>query len=109
MSAYSHNQIHHKKIEQSRQASKKTTENPGQCLTKQLQDLKVKLEKQEEELQAYSRETGLAGVCLKLFLLLFKLDFQILKLLGEALTRVFGGFLAGLSALFYFLMVDLVV
>ena len=44
-------------------------------------------------------ETGLAGVCLKLFLLLFKLDFQILKLLGEPLTRVFGGFPPGLEAL----------
>jgi capsular exopolysaccharide synthesis family protein len=46
-------------IDQSLEARWKTTEYTGQWLTKQLQDLKVKLEKQEEELQAYARETGL--------------------------------------------------
>ena len=46
-------------IDQNLEARWKTTEYTGQWLTKQLQDLKVKLEKQEEELQAYARATGL--------------------------------------------------
>lgn len=37
----------------------KASEYTGQWLTKQLQDLKIKLEKQEEELQAYARATSL--------------------------------------------------
>jgi capsular exopolysaccharide synthesis family protein len=46
-------------IDQNLEARWQTTEYTGQWLTKQLQDLKVKLEKQEGELQAYARATGL--------------------------------------------------
>jgi succinoglycan biosynthesis transport protein ExoP len=46
-------------IDQNLEARWKTTEYTGQWLTKQLQDLKIKLEKQEEELQSYARATGL--------------------------------------------------
>ncbi|MEP7305908.1 MAG: polysaccharide biosynthesis tyrosine autokinase [Acidobacteriota bacterium] len=46
-------------IDDNLEARWKTTEYTGQWLTKQLQDLKVKLEKQEEELQAYARATNL--------------------------------------------------
>ena len=46
-------------IDQSLQARWKTTEYTGKWLTKQLEDLKVKLEKQEEQLQSYARATGL--------------------------------------------------
>ena len=42
-------------IDQNLEARWQTTEYTGQWLTKQLDDLKVKLEKQEEELQAYAR------------------------------------------------------
>src|SRR5207249_3548163 len=46
-------------IDQNLEARWKTTEYTGQWLTKQLEDLKIKLEKQEEELQSYARATGL--------------------------------------------------
>ena len=46
-------------IDQNLEARWKSTEYTGQWLTKQLQDLKINLEKQEEELQAYARATGL--------------------------------------------------
>ncbi len=46
-------------IDQSLEARWKTTEYTGQWLTRQLEDLKIKLEKQEEEMQAYARATGL--------------------------------------------------
>jgi succinoglycan biosynthesis transport protein ExoP len=46
-------------IDQNLEARWKSTEYTGQWLTKQLQDLKIKLEKQEEELQSYARATGL--------------------------------------------------
>jgi len=46
-------------IDQSLQARWKTTEYTGQWLTRQLEDLKIKLEKQEEEMQGYARATGL--------------------------------------------------
>ncbi len=46
-------------IDENLEARWKTTEYTGQWLTRQLQDLKVKLEKQEEELQSYARATGL--------------------------------------------------
>ncbi len=46
-------------IDQSLEARWKTTEYTGQWLTKQLDDLKIKLEKQEEDMQSYARATGL--------------------------------------------------
>jgi polysaccharide biosynthesis transport protein len=46
-------------IEQNLEARWTATEYTGQWLTKQLQDLKIKLEKSEEELQSYARQTGL--------------------------------------------------
>jgi capsular exopolysaccharide synthesis family protein len=46
-------------IDQNLESRWQTTEYTGQWLTKQLQDLKVKLEKQEGELQTYARATGL--------------------------------------------------
>ncbi len=46
-------------IEQNLEARWKSTEHTGEWLTKQLQDLKIKLEKSEEQLQAYARATGL--------------------------------------------------
>jgi succinoglycan biosynthesis transport protein ExoP len=46
-------------IEQNLEARWQSTEYTGQWLTNQLQDLKVKLEKSEEQLQAYARATGL--------------------------------------------------
>ena len=46
-------------IDQNLEARWKSTEYTGQWLTKQLQDLKIKLEKQEEDLQAYARDTNL--------------------------------------------------
>jgi capsular exopolysaccharide synthesis family protein len=46
-------------IEENLEARWKTTEYTGQWLTKQLQDLKIKLEKAEDELQGYARSTGL--------------------------------------------------
>jgi capsular exopolysaccharide synthesis family protein len=46
-------------IDQSLEARWKSTEYTGEWLTQQLQDLKIKLEKQEEELQAYTHATGL--------------------------------------------------
>jgi succinoglycan biosynthesis transport protein ExoP len=46
-------------IDQNLEARWKSTEYTGQWLEKQLQDLKIKLEKQEEELQGYARATGL--------------------------------------------------
>src|SRR5208283_4725304 len=46
-------------IEENLEARWKTTEYTGEWLTKQLQDLKIKLEKSDDELQAYARATGL--------------------------------------------------
>jgi succinoglycan biosynthesis transport protein ExoP len=46
-------------IDQNLEARWKTTEYTGEWLTRQLRDLKIKLEKQEEELQSYARATGL--------------------------------------------------
>src|SRR5262249_60722302 len=46
-------------IDQNLEARWKTTEYTGEWLTKQLQDLKIKLEKQESEMQTYARATGL--------------------------------------------------
>jgi polysaccharide biosynthesis transport protein len=46
-------------IEENLESRWKTTEHTGEWLTKQLQDIKIKLEKGEDELQAYARSTGL--------------------------------------------------
>jgi polysaccharide biosynthesis transport protein len=46
-------------IEQNLEARWQSTEHTGEWLTRQLQDLKVKLEKSEEELQSYARSTSL--------------------------------------------------
>src|SRR4030095_9911949 len=46
-------------IDQSLEARWKSTEDTGEGLTQHLQDLKIKIEKQEEELQAYTHATGL--------------------------------------------------
>ena len=46
-------------IDQNLESRWKSTEYTGQWLTTQLQDLKIKLEKQEEELQRYARATSL--------------------------------------------------
>jgi hypothetical protein len=46
-------------IDQNLEARWKSTEYTGQWLTKQLEDLKINLEKQEEQLQGYARATGL--------------------------------------------------
>lgn len=46
-------------IEQNLESRWQSTEHTGEWLTRQLQDLKVKLEKSEEELQSYARSTGL--------------------------------------------------
>ncbi len=46
-------------IERNLEARWKSTEHTGEWLTHQLQDLKIKLEKSEEQLQAYARATGL--------------------------------------------------
>ena len=46
-------------IEQNLQARWESTEHTGEWLTKQLQDLKIKLERAEDEMQAYARATGL--------------------------------------------------
>src|SRR5439155_26091723 len=46
-------------IEENLEARWKSTEHTGEWLTKQLQDLKIKLEKSEDQLQAYARATGL--------------------------------------------------
>jgi len=45
--------------EQNLEARWKSTEYTGQWLSKQLDDLKIKIEKSEEELQAYASHTGL--------------------------------------------------
>ena len=46
-------------IEQNLEARWQASEHTGEWLTKQLGDLKIKLEKAEEELQSYARQTGL--------------------------------------------------
>jgi capsular exopolysaccharide synthesis family protein len=46
-------------IQQNLEARWQTTERTGEWLKNQLQDLKLKLEKSEEQLQAYARATGL--------------------------------------------------
>jgi polysaccharide biosynthesis transport protein len=46
-------------IDQNLEARWRSTEYTGHWLTKQLQDLKVKLGKSEEELQSFARQTGL--------------------------------------------------
>jgi succinoglycan biosynthesis transport protein ExoP len=52
-------------IDQNLEARWKSTEYTGQWLTKQLRDLKIKREKQEEELQSYARATGLVFMAQK--------------------------------------------
>ena len=46
-------------IEQNLESRWQSTEHTGEWLTRQLQDLKVKLEKSSEELQSYARSTSL--------------------------------------------------
>jgi succinoglycan biosynthesis transport protein ExoP len=46
-------------IDQNLESRWKSTEYTGEWLTNQLQDLKIKLEKSQEELQVYARQTGL--------------------------------------------------
>ena len=46
-------------IEQNLEARWKSTEYTGEWLTRQLQDIKIKLEKADEELNAYARSSGL--------------------------------------------------
>lgn len=46
-------------IEENLEARWKSTEYTGQWLSKQLDDLKIKIEKSEEELQSYASRTGL--------------------------------------------------
>jgi len=46
-------------IDQSRESRWESTQRTGEWLTRQLQDLKIKLEKSEDELQAYTNRTGL--------------------------------------------------
>lgn len=46
-------------IEQSLEARWKTTQHTGEWLARQMQDMKVKLEKSEEAMQAYARSTNL--------------------------------------------------
>lgn len=46
-------------IDQNLEARWRSTEYTGDWLSKQLQDLKIKLEKSQEELQSYARQTGL--------------------------------------------------
>jgi polysaccharide biosynthesis transport protein len=46
-------------IEQNLEARWKSTEHTGEWLTNQLRDLRVKLEKSQDELQNYARSTGL--------------------------------------------------
>lgn len=46
-------------IEQNLEARWKSTEYTGEWLTRQLQDIKIKLEKADEELNAYARTSGL--------------------------------------------------
>jgi len=46
-------------IEQNLEARWKSTEHTGEWLTRQLQDIKVKLERADEELNAYARSSGL--------------------------------------------------
>lgn len=46
-------------IEENLEARWKSTEYTGQWLSKQLDDLKIKIEKSEEELQTYASQTGL--------------------------------------------------
>ncbi len=53
------NKLAEEYIEQNLEARWKSTEHTGEWLTHQLQDLKLKLEKSEEELQSYARATGL--------------------------------------------------
>jgi polysaccharide biosynthesis transport protein len=53
------NTLAHEFIEENLEARWKSTEYTGEWLTKQLQDLKIKLEKAEDELQGYARATGL--------------------------------------------------
>lgn len=46
-------------IDQNLEARWNSSQHTGEWLTRQIQDLKVKLEKSEDELQAYARATGL--------------------------------------------------
>lgn len=46
-------------IDQNLESRWRSTEYTGDWLSKQLQELKIKLEKSEEELQSYARQTGL--------------------------------------------------
>ena len=53
------NTLAHEFIEENLEARWQSTEYTGEWLTKQLQDIKIKLEKAEDELQSYARATGL--------------------------------------------------
>jgi capsular exopolysaccharide synthesis family protein len=53
------NTLSHEFIEQNLEARWQTTEHTGQWLQKQMEDLKIKLEKSDDELQNYARSTGL--------------------------------------------------
>ncbi len=53
------NKLSEEYIQQNLEARWMSTEHTGQWLTNQLQDLKLKLEKSEEQLQSYARATGL--------------------------------------------------
>ncbi len=46
-------------IEQNLEARWQTTQHTGEWLSRQMEELKIKLEKSEEALQAYTRQTGL--------------------------------------------------
>jgi succinoglycan biosynthesis transport protein ExoP len=46
-------------IEQNLEARWKTTEHTGEWLARQMEDLKIKLEKSEDAMQAYARQSGL--------------------------------------------------
>jgi len=46
-------------IDQNRESRWESTQKTGEWLTRQLQDLKIKLEKSEDELQAYTNTSGL--------------------------------------------------
>ncbi len=53
------NALSHEFIEQNLEARWQTTEHTGQWLQNQMDDLRIKLEKSEEQLQGYARTTGL--------------------------------------------------
>ncbi len=69
-------------IEQNLEARWKSSQHTGEWLTRQLEDLKIKLEKSEESLQAYARATGLLFTAEK-----DNIAEQRLKQLQEELSR----------------------